>query len=387
MSLKGRFADLFGGGDDPRVFFSPGRVNLIGEHTDYNGGYVFPCALTFGTYGVARERSDGVIRLASVNFDTRVEVSADDLRYDKAHGWANNPKGVAVEFTKLPGHPKIPGFDLLIHGNIPSASGLSSSASVCVLVATILNAFTGAGLSGIETALLAQRVEHNYIGVNCGIMDQFAVAMGKAGHAILLKCDTLKYEYVPVDMPGYKIVIANTKKPRALTDSKYNERVYECQAALSYLKNRLPIQSLCDVNPRDFELYKHLIPSPAQRSRAEHVIYENERAFMSVDALREGRLDEFGKLMIASHNSLRDLYEVTGPELDALVEESLAAPGVIGARMTGAGMGGCSVAIVAEDAVNGFIRRVGEGYERRVGHPTEFYIADIADGAGEALPE
>jgi galactokinase len=382
--LRDDFEKIYGEGES-RAFFCPGRVNLIGEHTDYNGGNVFPCALTFGTYGIARKRGDTTIRLASANFDLRVETGVDDLVYDRGHGWANYPKGVVSEFVKLGMRDHLSGFDLLVSGTIPNGAGLSSSASVSVLTAFVVNALFERGLGNVELALLAQRVERDYIGLNCGIMDQFAVAMGKRNHAILLNCGTLKFEYVPVDLNGMKIVIANTNKRRELSDSKYNERRFECEKALSYLRSRFPVGGLCDISPDEFEQHKELIPDETLRKRAEHAIRENGRTLRSVRCLTGGDVEEFGRLMIQSHESLRDLYDVTGPHLDALVEEALKAPGVIGSRMTGAGFGGCTVSIVAEDAVVDFTEAVGRGYAGRTGLKADFYIADINDGVLEIV--
>jgi galactokinase len=382
QGLREDFNAIYGG-EASRAFFCPGRVNLIGEHTDYNGGAVFPCALSFGTYGVARKRGDGLIRLASANFDLRVEVNLDDLVYVKAHDWANYPKGVVVEFIKLGAKDRLSGFDLLVSGDIPNGAGLSSSASVSVLTAFIVNELFDCGQSKVDLALLAQRVERNYIGLNCGIMDQFIVAMGKKNHAVMLNCGSLRYEYVPIDLNGMKIIVANTNKRRELSDSKYNERRAECERALSYLKNRLPIDNLCDISPKEFEQHKLLIPDKTLRKRAEHAVYENDRALRSVACLTSGDVAEFGKLMIQSHESLRDLYDVTGPYLDALVEEALKLPAVVGSRMTGAGFGGCSVSIVKEDSVPEFVDGVGRGYRERTGLKADFYVADISDGVLE----
>ena len=378
--LRERFAFRFGTGDT-RSFVCPGRVNLIGEHIDYNGGYVFPCALTLGTYAVARENKEGVLRLESANFPGLTEVSLEGLAYKKSHGWSNYPKGVATLFKEANPGVNLPGLDIMISGAIPNGAGLSSSASICVLFCYIFNDITGAGMSPVEMALLCQRVENEYIGLNCGIMDQFAVAMGKSGQAMLLNCDTLDFEYVGVNLADSVIIISNTNYRRQLTDSKYNERRAQCEAALKILQTKLDIKNLCDLSSAEFEEHVSLISDPLLASRARHCVYENERCKASVVALKLGDLAAFGMLMNASHDSLRDLYEVTGPHLDALQEGALSVEGVIGSRVTGAGMGGCTVSIVRSSAKDSFIERVGSYYHDKTGLTASFYTADIGDGA------
>jgi len=381
--IQQAFLELYGGGE-MMTFHAPGRVNLIGEHTDYNGGYVFPCALNFGTYGIVRKRADNVLNFASTNFDLRVSVGLENLTVDKAHGWANYMKCVVAEFVKLGHAGKLGGLDILISGSIPNGSGLSSSASIELLMSVILNECFGCGLSMLDMVLLSQRAEHA-VGVKCGIMDQYAVGMGKKDHAILLNCQKLEHQYVPLVLSGCKIIIANTNKKRgesnSLADSKYNERRGECEQAVAYLKAKLDITCLGDVSAEMFEANKHLIPNETIIKRAAHVVYENDRALRAVEMLKANNLAEFGRLMIQSHDSLRDLYEVTGEELDALMEAANAVDGTLGSRMTGAGFGGCTVSIVRNDAVGRFIEQVGTEYTRRTGLTADFYIAESGDGA------
>ena len=366
-----------------RFFMAPGRVNLIGEHTDYNGGYVFPCALDFGTYAAVRKRDDRKIRLASGNTNLRCEVSLEGLVYDTAHDWGNYPKGVVAEILKL-GH-KIGGFDLYVWGNIPNGAGLSSSASLEVLTATVIDSIFGCGIPKKEIALLSQRAENHFVGVNCGIMDQYSITFGKEDQAMLLDCQNLNHEYVPLKLGEHVIIIANTNKQRGLADSKYNERRSECEAALALLRAECDIVSLCELSPEKFEQHKHLILDPVMAKRATHAVYENARTLEAVKVLNQGDLMNFGKMMDASHKSLRDLYEVTGPELDALVDAAWDTEGVIGSRMTGAGFGGCTVSIVRKDGVENFYKEVEKGYKERTGLAPSFYMAGIGGGAGEII--
>jgi len=374
------FKKLYGGEGDIQLYHSPGRVNLIGEHIDYNGGYVFPCALTFGTFGAVRKRGDNYINLASANIELKVQADLEDLSYKETDGWGNFPKGVIKKIFDLGLGDKISGADVYIAGNIPNASGLSSSASVEVLTFAMFDGLFSLGLDKKEMAIYSQNVENEYIGVNCGIMDQFAVAMGKENHAIKLDCNKIEHEYVPLDLKGMKIVIANTNKRRELADSKYNERRSECDAAIEALRTRLNIELLCELTSEQFEANKDCITNPTVLKRAKHVVYENERVIKAVDVLKSGDLKEFGKLMTGSHESLRDLYEVTGVELDTIVSESLKIDGVIGSRMTGAGFGGCAVSIVKEDCVEDYIRIVGENYKKIIGIEAAFYVAGAGDG-------
>ncbi|ABY92385.1 galactokinase [Thermoanaerobacter sp. X514] len=364
-----------------RLFYSPGRVNLIGEHTDYNGGYVFPCALDFGTYAAIRKRNDKKVFMASLNFDLKVEVDLDALNFDKSHDWANYPKGV-LKVLQDEGYD-FSGFEIVFEGNIPNGAGLSSSASIELVTAVAVNEVFNLNIDRIKLVKLCQKAENTFVGVNCGIMDQFAVGMGKKDHAILLKSDTLEYSYVPLKLEGYKILITNTNKRRGLLDSKYNERRSECEKALSYLQKALPVKNLSEITIEQFEEYKDLIPDEVLRKRAKHVITENKRVLDAVKALNDKDLIKFGELMVESHNSLRDDYEVTGKELDTLVEEALKLKGVIGSRMTGAGFGGCTVSIVKEDAVEEFIKVVTHNYTQKIGYRPTVYITGIGEGAGE----
>lgn len=382
QQLVKKFQELFGEGGDIRFYFSPGRVNLIGEHTDYNGGHVFPCALTIGTYGVARKREDRKIRLYSENFSKMgvIETSLDDLVYQDSAGWTNYPKGIVWTFEEK-GYPVEKGFDMLMYGNIPNGSGLSSSASVELLMGIILKDLFGyEDLTMINLALIGQYGENNFNGMNCGIMDQFAIAMGKKDHAIFLDTQNLQYEYAPIRMDGYKIVIAASNKKRRLTDSKYNERRAECEEALKDIQSVRKIQALGELTEEEFEQVKDAVKDPVCRKRAKHAVYENQRTIQAVKALKNNDLETFGKLMNESHVSLRDDYEVTGKELDTLVEAAWKQDGVIGSRMTGAGFGGCTVSIVKEEAVDAFIKNVGEIYEKEIGYGADFYVVEIGDG-------
>ena len=382
QQLVKKFQELFGEGGDIRFYFSPGRVNLIGEHTDYNGGHVFPCALTIGTYGVARKRADRKIRLYSENFSKMgvIETSLDDLVYRDSAGWTDYPKGIVWTFQEK-GYPVEKGFDMLMYGNIPNGSGLSSSASVELLMGIILKDLFGyEDLTMINLALIGQYGENNFNGMNCGIMDQFAIAMGKKDHAIFLDTQNLQYEYAPIRMDGYKIVIAASNKKRRLTDSKYNERRAECEEALKDIQSVKKIQALGELTEEEFEQVKDAVKDPVCRKRAKHAVYENQRTIQAVKALKNNDLETFGKLMNESHVSLRDDYEVTGKELDTLVEAAWKQDGVIGSRMTGAGFGGCTVSIVKEEAVDAFIKNVGEIYEKEIGYEADFYVVEIGDG-------
>lgn len=376
-----RFKELFGDEGDIRVYFAPGRVNLIGEHTDYNGGHVFPCALTIGTYGVARKRADKKLRFYSMNFEQLgvLESSIEGLKPEKEADWTNYPKGVIWAFGEK-GMQVDTGLDLLLFGNIPNGSGLSSSASVEVLTGYILKDLFGFGVTNQNLALIGQFSENKFNGVNCGIMDQFAIAMGKAEHAIFLDTATLKYEYAPVRLKDDKIVISCSNKKRGLGDSKYNERRAECEEALAELQKVVDIKSLGELSEEQFEEYKGAIGSEVRMRRAKHAVYENQRTLKAVEALKENDVETFGKLMNASHVSLRDDYEVTGIELDTLVEEAWKVDGVIGSRMTGAGFGGCTVSIVKDEAVEHFIEAVGSAYEKKIGYSADFYVVEIGDG-------
>ncbi len=365
------------------LYFSPGRVNLIGEHTDYNGGYVFPCALSFGTYLMIRRSEDSTLKFASVNFKYRAKIGLDNPFEKQDDRWINYPLGIFHEFDKL--GIKVSGLEMLFYGDIPNGAGLSSSASIEVVTAYALNDLYHAGMNGMKIALLGQRAENQFVGVNCGIMDQFASAMGKKDSAIFLNCDTLEYEHVPVLMKEYKLVIANTNKRRGLADSKYNERRSECERAVEYICKGKPIKNLGELTPEEFNAFKGLIEDENLLKRARHVVSEIKRTKDAVVELKAGNLKKFGGLMNASHDSLRDDYEVTGVELDTLVEEARKIKGVIGSRMTGAGFGGCTVSLVRQDQVETFIDEVGKNYQSGTGLRADFYIADIGDGAQKIL--
>lgn len=380
--LLKEFKEKFGSEGDIRSYFAPGRVNLIGEHTDYNGGHVFPCALTIGTYAIVRKREDRNFRFYSTNFESLgvIEASLDNLKYDKALDWTNYPLGVVWAFIEK-GYPVDYGFDMLLFGNIPNGSGLSSSASVEVVTGVALRDLFGYDdISLIDIALFGQYSENNFNGVNCGIMDQFAIAMGKKDQAIFLDTSDLSYTYAPIKLANEKIVIACSNKKRGLGDSKYNERRAECEEALAELQTKLDIKALGELSEEEFESNKDLIKSEVRQRRAKHAVYENQRTLKAVDALKAGNLEEFGKLMNASHVSLRDDYEVTGIELDTLVENAWEQEGVIGSRMTGAGFGGCTVSIVKTDCVDKFIENVGKAYLEKIGYAADFYVVEIGDG-------
>lgn len=381
--LIAKFQELYGEGGEIRTYFAPGRVNLIGEHTDYNGGHVFPCALTMGTWAVVRNREDRKLGFFSLNFEKLgiIETSLDELIPSKNAGWTNYPKGVMWAFEKR-GYELTHGMDILIYGNIPNGSGLSSSASLEVLTGLMLkDTFGFEDLSMIDLALIGQYSENNFNGCNCGIMDQFASAMGKKDHAIFLDTNTLKYEYAPVVLENAKIVIINSKVKHSLVDSAYNDRRNECETALKELQKVLDIQTLGDLTEEEFEANKDAIQSEIRQKRAKHAVYENRRTIKAVEALKADDIETFGKLMNASHVSLRDDYEVSCEEIDILVDLAWSIEGVIGSRITGGGFGGCTVSIVKNDAVDHFIETVGAQYEERVGHKAEFYVVDIGDGA------
>ena len=379
------FKEIFRYSGEVKTFFSPGRVNLIGEHTDYNGGFVFPCALDFGTYAVVKKREDKTFRMYSKNFENLgiIEFNLDNLVYEKKDDWANYPKGVAKTF--LDRNYKInSGFDVLFFGNIPNGAGLSSSASIEVLTAVILKDLFKLDVDMVEMVKMCQVAENKFIGVNSGIMDQFAVGMGKKDNAILLDCNTLNFEYVPVKLKNMSIVIANTNKKRGLADSKYNERRSSCEEAVKVLNNNgVNIKYLGELTVAEFEKVKHYITDEEQLKRATHAVTENERAKVAVEFLKKDDIVEFGRLMDKSHISLRDDYEVTGLELDSLVEAAWEEKGTVGSRMTGAGFGGCTVSIVENDYVDSFIKNVGKKYKEKTGLEASFYIANIGDGAGK----
>ena len=379
--LYDKFKELFGYEAESK-FFAPGRVNLIGEHTDYNGGHVFPCAIHKGTYALVKKRDDKKFRMYSENFENLgiIEFLLDNLVNEKKHKWVNYPKGVVKMFIEA-GYKIDSGFDVLFYGNIPNGSGLSSSASIEIVTSIILKDLYNLDIDMVEMVKLSQKAENQFIGVNSGIMDQFAVGMGKKDNAILLDCNTLKYSYAPVILKDEVLVIGNTNKKRGLADSKYNERRAECEEALKDLQKELDIQSLGELSIEEFNKNEKLIKNEINRKRAKHAVCENQRTIKAQKELMEGNLEEFGRLMNESHVSLRDDYEVTGIELDTMVEIAWNQEGVIGSRMTGAGFGGCTISIVKKDAVDKFIENVGKEYKERVGLDADFYVVNISDGA------
>ena len=381
--LLKKFKELFGDTSDARFYFSPGRVNLIGEHTDYNGGHVFPCALTIGTYGAAKKRNDNKIHFYSMNLDNFgvIEVTLEDLSYHAEYNWANYPLGVVWAFAEK-GYTLDSGFDMVIWGNIPNGSGLSSSASLEVLTGVILrDLYNIDALTMTDLALIGQYSENNFNGCNCGIMDQFAVAMGKADNAIFLDTSTLNFEYAPVKLKDAKIIITNSKVKHSLVDSAYNTRRQECADALAALQTVVSIDSLGDLDMETFEKYKSVIGDSVKEQRAKHAVAENQRTIDAVAALKADNIELFGQLMNQSHISLRDDYEVSCEEIDILVDLAWNTPGVIGSRITGGGFGGCTVSIVKNDAIDTFIETIGAAYKEKVGHEAEFYTVEIGDGA------
>ena len=381
--LLQKFKEIYGGDGEIRCFFAPGRVNLIGEHTDYNGGHVFPCALTIGTYGAIRRRDDDRLRFYSINFP-ETGITETDLAHllpGQESGWSDYPQGIVWTFEKRGYHiPK--GFDFLISGNIPAGSGLSSSASLEVLTGLMLKELYGfEKITMPEIAQIGQYSENHFNGMNCGIMDQFASAMGKKDHAIFLDTASLEYEYAPVKLDHAKIVIVNSKVKHSLVDSAYNERRIQCETALKDLQKVTKLKTLGDLSREDFEQHEMAIQDPICRMRARHAVCENQRTVEAVQALKAGKISEFGRLMNASHVSLRDDYQVSCEEIDVLVNLAWEIPGVLGARITGGGFGGCTVNIVENDMVDGFQNIVGESYEKKVGHRAEFYVVDVGDGA------
>jgi galactokinase len=365
-------------------FFAPGRVNLIGEHIDYNGGHVFPCALSMGTYAAAAKRSDYKIRLYSANFPQTgiIEVYARDVKYQKEDNWANYPKGVVSVFGQA-GYRINSGFDVFYKGDIPNGAGLSSSASIEVCTGVMLNGLYDFNLDNVSIAKLAQKAENEFVGMNCGIMDQFASANGKKDGALLLNCDTLEYKCVPLSLGDCSIVIINTDKRRELAGSKYNERRAQCEAALKDLKTEVGVKDLCSLTPQEFEKRKGLIKDPVSAKRARHAVYENARTVAAAELLQKDDLSGFGKLMTESHNSLRDDYEVSCKELDTAVDLAMKQKGALGARMTGAGFGGCAVCLVKSDGLKSFTENVGRDYKKITGLDAGFYVTGAGAGAGK----
>lgn len=375
------FREKFGAAQT-HAYFSPGRVNLIGEHTDYNGGHVFPCAISLGTYALAAPRTDGISRLYSMNVPEQgvVQFPMHGAVKSDAYGWANYPIGV-VRVMEDAGHRAAHGFDIVLYGTLPNGAGLSSSASIEVLMAVILNDELNLGIDMVELVKFSQKAENEFVGMNCGIMDQFAVGMGKKDCAILLDCNTLSYRYSKLALDGCSIVITNTNKTHSLVTSAYNERRAQCESALKALQTVKPIKALGELTNAEFDAIASAILDPVERRRARHAVYENNRTLEAVKALEANDVKRFGELMNASHVSLRDDYEVTGPELDTLAELAWQQDGVLGSRMTGGGFAGCTVSIVRDAAIPAFEKNVGDAYTAKIGYAPSFYVANIADGA------
>lgn len=381
--LLKKFEEIYGNSEDAKVYFAPGRVNLIGEHTDYNGGHVLPCALTLGTYVVVKKRQDKKLRFYSLNYEEHgiSEGTLGDLKYRRSNGWTNYPIGILWTYLKK-GYRIPSGFDLLLYGNIPSGAGLGTSASIGVALGLMIREmFEFTDISNIDIALFGQYAENEFHGINCGIMDQFASAMGKKDYAIFLDTSDLRYAYAPVDLSEYALVITNSHKIRGAFDAKYNERRLECERALAELQSVVAIQSLGELTPECYEQVKEMIVEPVLVKRAAHAVYENQRTMDALQALKDYDAVKLGQLMTESHRSLRDNYEVTGKELDVLVEEALKVPGVLGSRMTGGGFGGCTVSLMKREAVEMFIIEVGKNYTERTGYYADFYNVEVGDGA------
>lgn len=379
--LLEKFRELYGSAEGVSVYFAPGRVNMIGEHTDYNGGHVFPCALTIGTYMAVKKRQDRKLRFYSMNFEKLgvLESAIDGIEPEDAAEWTNYPKGVMWAFAGR-GFLMDCGLDMVIYGNIPAGSGLSSSASLEVVTGFMLKEQYGFAVSNIDIALIGQYSENNFNGMNCGIMDQFASAMGKKDHAIFLNTADLSYEYAPLVLDGAKILITNSNVKHKLVDSKYNERRSESETALQELQEVIGIKTLGDLSEEQFDTYQSAIKDEIRRKRAKHAVYENQRTIRAVEALKNNDIALFGELMNASHVSLQDDYEVSCEEIDVLVDEAWKVDGVIGSRITGGGFGGCTVSIVKDEAIDAFRQQVGAAYTERTGNTADFYVVDIGDG-------
>ena len=383
QQLVDKFLEIYGEGDGVGVYFAPGRVNLIGEHTDYNGGHVFPCALTVGTYAAARLREDTELHLYSLNYPESgmIRCSLQDLAYRQKDGWGNYPKGVVQTFMSK--NCRIgQGLDILYYGDIPKGLGIGSSASIEVVTGLILKELMGLeDITMIDIALFSQLAENEYIGMSCGIMDPFTIAVGKKDHAIFLDTSDLTYMYAPLALAHEKIIITNSRKSRSAVDERYHERRIQCEQALKELQTVIAIRDLGELTAEVFEKVQEMIGSPVRLRRARHAVTENQRTIQAVEALKRGDIFEFGQLMNASHLSLKEDYEVSCEELDILVEEAWDIDGVLGSRMMGAGFGGCTVSIVENSAVNEFIRKVRENYEQRTGLHAEFYVVETGNGA------
>ena len=378
--LKEQFKELFNQ-ENTNIFFAPGRVNLIGEHIDYNGGLVMPCAITYGTTLLTAPNNEGVFRFRSTNFNEILDIPVKDSYEKSGETWFNYPLGVIHNFIK--DGKQVQGLDMLFFGNLPIGAGLSSSASIEIVTAYAFNSLFNAGYSKLDIVLLSKKVENEFIGVNSGIMDQFAVTFGEKEKALKLNCETLDYQAVDCNLGDHLLAIINTNKPRKLAESKYNERVNECETALKALQQELAINNLCDINSETFEKHKHLIDNITIQNRAKHVVEENDRVELAAVALAENRLKDFGDLMYSSHDSLKNLYEVSGKELDTLVEFCLSYPEVTGARMTGAGFGGCAIALVKKTYFDDFSSKITEYYTQKIGYAPSVYSSEIGAGVRE----
>ena len=378
--LKEQFKELFNQ-ENTNIFFAPGRVNLIGEHIDYNGGLVMPCAITYGTTLLTAPNNEGVFRFRSTNFNEILDIPVKDSYEKSGETWFNYPLGVIHNFIK--DGKQVQGLDMLFFGDLPIGAGLSSSASIEIVAAYAFNSLFSAGYSKLDIVLLSKKVENEFIGVNSGIMDQFAVTFGEKEKALKLNCETLDYQAVDCNLGDHLLAIINTNKPRKLAESKYNERVNECETALKALQQELAINNLCDINSETFEKHKHLIDNITIQNRAKHVIEENDRVELAAVALAENRLKDFGDLMYSSHDSLKNLYEVSGKELDTLVEFCLSYPEVTGARMTGAGFGGCAIALVKKAYFDDFSSKITEYYTQKIGYAPSVYSSEIGAGVRE----
>ncbi len=384
-NIKRKFFHIYNN-KELNVFFSPSRVNLIGEHIDYNGGYVLPCALELGTYGCVRKRCDKKIRLASGNIELKVEIDINYLNYEEKHDWANYPKSV-IYFMKKEGY-NVSGMDIFVEGNIPNGAGLSSSASLELLIAEMINImFNDGKISKMDLIRICQRAENDYIGVKCGIMDQFAVARGKKNCGILLNCSNLDFKYIDMDAKDYRLVIMNTNKKRQLNESDYNKRRTECEKALSILRNYKEIENICQLTIGEYEKMKKYLNEQSIKNRVHHVVYENQRVLKACNSLEEGDMKRFGEFLIESHESLRKFYEVTGKELDTIVGAAINQDSCIGARMTGAGFGGCAIAFVEKEKIEEFIKNVDTEYREKIGYNADFYVTGIGDGTRQLILE
>ena len=385
QELQAAFEQAYGKKAE-KMYFSPGRVNLIGEHTDYNGGCVFPCALSFGAWLLIAKNEDQVLRFQSLNMPQKYEIPISEIKPQPDKAWCNYALGCIEIIARRHPEAKLQsGYDLLYFGNVPAGAGLSSSAAMEVVTARAFTEEMGWKDADdkkyrTELALIGQACEHEYAGVMCGIMDQFASAQGKKDHAIYLNCDTMEFEHVPVKLEGIKVVITNTHSPHHLDSGAYNDRVRQCKTAVEQICKVKPIKCLAELTPEDWKEVEGAITDPIAKKRARHVVGEVARTAAAVEALKKGEIAYFGELMTASHVSLRDDYEVTGKELDTLAEAAWQVEGVLGSRMTGGGFGGCTVSLVKDEAIEDFKAFVGKEYEEKTGLKADFYVAEIGDG-------